>query len=167
MDFNLKGVLDVVGPTAGLIFASWLFLSFLGQRYSVGYERYRALIKEYREQQGRSARRTLLGEQILLYKRRCEQMKVATNLGVVAALFLITTIIAATLNVIFPAADFLKYVSAAASMIGLLLVSGGAVLVMIENTHIQQALDGEIADIPELAPNAGSGARAAFEEKRS
>src|SRR4051794_21456377 len=167
MDLNLKGVLDAVGPTAGLIFASWLFLSFLGQRYAAGYERYRALISEYRDQEGRSPRHKLLGEQILLYKRRCEQMKIATNLGVLAAMFLITTLVAAALVAIFPAAELLKYVSAASSIVGLLLVLAGACIVMRENTLIQHALDGELADIPELAKEAGGGARAAFEEKHS
>ena len=94
-------------------------------------------------------------------------MKLATNLGVAAALFRSQLLVAAALLAIFPAAAILKYVSAASAILGLLLVFAGACVVMRENTSIQYALDGEIADIPELAPRAGEGARAAFEQNES
>jgi hypothetical protein len=49
MEFKLKDVLDAVGPTASLIFAAWIYLSFLQQRYSSGYQNYRDLVSMYRD----------------------------------------------------------------------------------------------------------------------
>jgi hypothetical protein len=87
--FELKDLLQALGPTASLIFAAWIFLSFLQSRYSAAYERYRSLLDEFRQHSNRDRRRESLHEQILEYKRRCEQMRRATNLGVIAAICLI------------------------------------------------------------------------------
>jgi hypothetical protein len=80
-EFDLKDLLEAVGPTASLIFAAWIFLTFLQARYTAAYERFRALIAELRSHRGQDQRRTSLRQQILLYKRRCEQMRLATNIG--------------------------------------------------------------------------------------
>jgi hypothetical protein len=84
LEFQLKDLLQAVGPTASLIFAAWIFLSFLQSRYTSAYERYRSLLQEFRTHEAKDRRRETLQDQILEYKRRCEQMKTATNIGVIA-----------------------------------------------------------------------------------
>jgi hypothetical protein len=48
MDFELKDVLGAIGPSASIVFAAWIFMGFLQQRYTAAYERYRSLIEDYR-----------------------------------------------------------------------------------------------------------------------
>src|SRR3954462_9829864 len=95
--YDLKDVLTAVGPTASLIFAAWIFLSFLQQRYTTAYERYRSLISEYRQGNLQDQRKRSVRDQILMYKQRCEQMRLATNIGVIWAIRLLNTRIGATL----------------------------------------------------------------------
>ena len=56
MDFELKEVLNTAGPTATLVFASWIFLTYLNQRYISAYYRYRSLISEYRNHRDQDQR---------------------------------------------------------------------------------------------------------------
>jgi len=154
MAFQAKDVLDALGPNATLIFAAWIFLSFLQQRYSSAYGRYRELIAEYREHGEHDYRRTSLSEQILQYKRRCELMRLATNIGVVSAIFLIAGLVAAALGAIFDAPLF-KYGTAFGSVVGLLLVIAAAAVVLVENTRIQGAIESDISDIEDLRGRAG------------
>jgi F0F1-type ATP synthase assembly protein I len=155
MDFKLKEVLEAIGPTASLVFASWIFLSYLEQRYSAAYTRYRALINDYREnmEHAHEHRKGSVKGQIVLYKRRCEQMKLATNLGVIAAIFLLLTLITGALNAAMKDWDFLKYIGTVSALIGLVLVMGAAVLVVMENNLIQMAIDSEVADLPDVVPH--------------
>src|SRR4051812_14667638 len=158
MQFQMKDLLEAIGPSASLIFASWIFLSFLQARYSSAYDRYRALIQERRERlradgdepQGSCDRhqQSVTG-QIALYRRRCEQMRLATNIGVAAAILLIMTILAGGVQVVLPQARFLSYVGAAGALLGLLLLILAAVFVLMENVLIQHAMNDEAADLPE------------------
>jgi hypothetical protein len=89
---------------------------------------------------------------VLLYKRRCEQMRLATNLGVAAAAFLTTTLLAAALFIAFhKTPEALKYVSLGSSLVGLLLLIAAAAVALVENTLLQRAIDSEISDIRELS----------------
>src|SRR3954468_12593548 len=101
MDFELKDLLDAIGPTASLIFAAWIFLTFLQARYTSAYQQYRSLIAELRDHREHDYRRESLRSQILDYKRRCEQMRLATHIGIISAMFLISTLIFATLGTMF------------------------------------------------------------------
>src|SRR3954470_17003472 len=101
MYFKSKDFLEAIGPSASLIFASWIFLSFLQTRYTAAYERYRSLIDERRQNltqkpdegvTDEDRHQRSLGGQIGLYRRRCEHMRLATNIGVIAAMLLIITI---------------------------------------------------------------------------
>jgi hypothetical protein len=74
-DFRLKDLLEALGPTASLIFAAWIFLTFLQSRYTASYERYRTLIDEFRHHDNRDHRRNSLRDQILEYKLRCEKKR--------------------------------------------------------------------------------------------
>ncbi len=149
-EFRLKDLLEAVGPTASLIFAAWIFLSFLQQRYMTAYEHYRELIAEFRSHEQRDRRRESLGQQILEYKHRCEQMRLATQIGVVAAICLISSIVLAAVNAMDSQLSALKYLCAAGAIGGLLLVIWAAVLVMMENARLQVIIDSDLSDIPDL-----------------
>jgi hypothetical protein len=151
MSFELKDFLEAVGPSASLIFAAWIFLSFLQERYVSAYDRYRAMIDAYRHGEENDERRRNVRDQILLYKQRCEQMRKATNIGVVAAITLIAALMTAGLDVMLGGTEVLNYVSSICALLGLALVIAAAIYVIAENTLIQQALDEEPSDIEDLA----------------
>jgi hypothetical protein len=150
MSFELKDLLQAIGPTASLIFAAWIFLSFLQQRYTTAYELYRALLSELRQHKEQDPRRASLCGQIMEYKHRCEQMRLAAHIGLLAAIALISTIVMAALNTIDDRLVALKYLAALLSVVGLLLVIWAAVLVLIENLRLQRIIDSDLSDIPEL-----------------
>jgi hypothetical protein len=156
MDFSMKDFMQAIGPSASLIFASWIFLSFLQTRYTSAYDRYRSLVNERRQQlessepQGNDRHQQSIAGQIDLYRRRCESMRLATNIGVSAAMLLIVTIITSGLQVMLPQVGALKLIGAATAMLGLLLLIVAAVFVIIENVQIQHAMNDEASDLPEL-----------------
>ena len=89
------------------------------------------VLDAYRHPGAGETRRASLGDQILQYKRRCEYMRLATNIGIVAAVVLIGGLIAGALHTIF-GVEALKYVSAAGAVFGLIGVIAGAIVVLIE-----------------------------------
>jgi hypothetical protein len=146
MQIDLTKFLEAVGPNASLIFASWIFLSFLQSRYSDAYDRYRSLVQEVREHgHNDNEHQSSVKDQVALYKHRCEQMRVATNIGVIPAMLLIVAILVGGLHVIFDA-NVLTYICVGAAIMGLALVIVAAAFVLRENTLIQHAIDGEVAD---------------------
>jgi hypothetical protein len=155
MDFKLNEVLNTVGPTASLIFAAWIYLSFLQQRYSSGYENYRKLISQYRDGNLSGKRKDVVAGQILLYKKRFELMRMAMRNGIYAAIVLILAIVVAAFNAIFPDNGILKYVGAAFAISGLLLVILAAAPVLLENRHLQDVVESDLADLPDLSEKAG------------
>jgi Protein of unknown function (DUF2721) len=155
MQFELKDILNAIGPSASIVFAAWIFMGYLQQRYSVALERYRSLIDQCR-QGGQAASRTdNLRDQVLLYRRRFNLMRRATNIGLSAAILLISTLILAAVNVVLPDLKVLKYFGAAGAVVGLALVIVATALVILENTIIRRAVDGELLDVPELAGAVG------------
>ncbi|MBV8361876.1 MAG: DUF2721 domain-containing protein [Deltaproteobacteria bacterium] len=155
MNFELKDILQAVGPNAALIFAAWIFMDFLQQRYLSALERYRLLISDYREGRMGKDRHRNIKDQVLLYKHRCELMRSATNLGLIAAILLILTLIGAAFNVIWPGLTFLKYMSTGFALAGLAMIIVAAIIAIFENSIIQRAIDAELLDIPELARQTG------------
>jgi hypothetical protein len=81
MDFDLKDVLGAIGPSAALVFASWIFLGFLEQRYVAAYERFRKLVEQYRANQSSKTRHQNLRDQIRLDRVRCDQIRTANTLA--------------------------------------------------------------------------------------
>jgi hypothetical protein len=150
VNFELKDLLEAIGPTASLVFAAWIFLSFLESRYVACFERYRELANEYRSG-GPEDRHASVKAQVRLYRRRCEWIRLSTNIGLVSAVLLLFTLIFAGLNVVFSGHSWLPAGAAVCSIVGLLLVVIAAAIVIIENTLIGSALRAEVADIPELA----------------
>jgi hypothetical protein len=159
MDFQLKDVLEMLGPNAGLMFAAWIFLQFVQSRYIASYEDYRALIDRYRSQAPDDPRRRSVADEILVHRRRCTQMRRATNFGAASAMALTGSLVAAALTSMLHA-DFLKYVSAPLAIIGLLLVLVAAVLVYKENNELQAAMDRELSDVPDLRKHLQPGGKA-------
>jgi hypothetical protein len=151
MTFELKDFLEALGPSASLIFAAWIFLSFLQERYTSAYDRYRSMIDGYRHASDDDPHRSSIRRQIVLYRTRCEQMRRATNLGVIAAIALIASVIAAGVDVMLGGTGALKYVSSLAALLGLALVIAAATYVLRENRAIREAMDEEPADVPELS----------------
>jgi Protein of unknown function (DUF2721) len=165
--FDLQDLLQAVGPTASLIFAAWIFLTFLQSRYSASYDRYRALIAEFRTHNEHDRRRESLGQQILAYKRRCEQMRMATNIGVISAIVLISALIFAAVGTMYDTASLWKYLTAACAIIGLLLVIWAASYVILENRAIQQLLEEDLSDVPDLRERAGQSSPRSWSSHRS
>jgi hypothetical protein len=153
MDFELKDVVEAVGPNASLVFASWIFMTFLQARYSAAYDRYRSLINDYREGLDGKRKDVIKGE-ILLYRQRVDYMRRATNLGLYAAMLLIGTLIVGALDAMFGNPPFFKYLGSLCALGGLATVIWSACLVVKENVLIKQAISGEVRDIPELADEA-------------
>lgn len=148
-DFELKDLLQAIGPTASLIFAAWIFLSFLQTRYSDAYNRYRELIAELRKHGENDSRRRSLVDQVLEYKLRCEQMRKATQIGVISAIFLISAQILAALGTMLQI-EALKWITAVLALVGLILVIWAASHVLTENARIQLIIDSDISDMPDL-----------------
>lgn len=154
MDFQLKDVLGAIGPNASMIFASWIFMTFLEARYSNSYDRYRSLIDSYRDGID-GARKDIIRAEIRIYRRRVDTMRQALNLGMYAAIMLISALIAGALDAVLGNPPVLKYVGTVLAIGGLLLVIWSATKVVHENTLIRQAIGGEVKDIPELADDSG------------
>ena len=47
MDFDLSNVLKAIGPTASIVFAAWIFMGFLQQRYDTAVARYQDMIEAF------------------------------------------------------------------------------------------------------------------------
>ena len=145
MSIDLKELLQTVGPTASLVFAAWIFLSYLQTRYEAAAIRFRELLDEYRDEKN-SQRHQSVRRQILLYQRRCSCMRRATNIGVVSAMLLILTLILGALNVVAPNRLW-PSIGAVLAIVGLGLVVLAASLVLYENKLMQRALDDEMSDV--------------------
>lgn len=154
MDFQLKDVMGAIGPNASIIFASWIFMGFLETRYSNAYNRYRSLIDSYRDGLD-GARKDIIRGEIKMYRKRVDVMRQATNLGMYAAIMLISSIIVAALEPIVGHLPFLKYAGTVLSIGGLALLIWSAGKVVHENTLIRQAIGAEVKDIAELADDSG------------
>lgn len=146
--FSLKDVLEVVGTTASLVFASWLFLSLLQQRYSSGFDRYRELVEMYRKGL-EGPRKQVVREQILLYKVRIRYMRYSTNLGLGAAVLLILSLMMGALEAMV-GGDLVKYAGTVCVLLGLAMVIVAALLMAAENLLIVKAIDSELTDIADL-----------------
>lgn len=121
MDFELKDVMEAVGPSAALAFAAWLFLQLLQQRYTSAYTRYREMVDNFRTGvEGK--RRDVIKSEILIYRKRVLYMLYATNTGMVAAILLLLALISSGLDAVFKW-DWLKYIGATGIVVGVALVA--------------------------------------------
>jgi hypothetical protein len=153
--FELSDILKAIGPSASIIFAAWIFMGFLQQRYDAAISRYRGAISDYRSFKHAPDRRDNVQEQILVYKRRCELMGYACFSGLASAILFLLTMIAGGLDVIIPHKPALALLGAGTALGGFGLVIAATVLVIFEATYTQRQLDTELLDVPDLANKTG------------
>src|ERR1700712_394376 len=119
---QLGEVLKAIGPNASIVFAAWIFMGFLQQRYDSAIGRYREAVGDYRSNDHEEDRAGNLKDQILTYQHRCRLMGWATLTGLVAAILLIATLIFGALDVIIPKNAIISAGGTAAAIICFLLV---------------------------------------------
>ena len=167
MTVDISSIFKALGPAASIIFAAWIFMGFLQTRYDSAVDRYRALIGQYRKGDISDGRRSNLTDEILVYKRRCELMNVASVVGIVSAIILILALIFGEFALVFPHQDVAKYLAAASALIGLVLVIVASTIVILESTIIHRQLRSELMDVPELARGTGHEPGSISDEKSS
>jgi hypothetical protein len=151
MDFEVKDALQVVGQNAGVVFAAWIFMSFLQQRYVAALDRYRQLVNDYRAGNRSEARRPALRDQVMAYRRRVHEMRLATNLGIYSAWQLLASLIVGLLSTVFGDNALFRALAVVLPAGGLITVMVAAGLVVRENVEIKKELDEEPLDVPDLA----------------
>lgn len=152
--FQLNAVLKAIGPNASIIFAAWIFMGFLQQRYDAALDRYRSAVGDYRSEAHEGDRTSNLKRQVLSYRRRCKLMAWATLIGLVAAILLIGSLILGALNAIVPNIAIVTVSGIVAAIGGFVLVIGAAIIVIVEGWVVSQQIDDELRDVPELAEGA-------------
>jgi uncharacterized membrane protein YraQ (UPF0718 family) len=150
---QLGDVLKAIGPNASIVFAAWIFMGFLQQRYDSAIDRYREAVGDYRSNDHAEDRAGNLKDQILTYRMRCKLMGWATLIGLVAAILLIAALIFGALDVIVPRNTFITAAGTATSILGFVLVIVAACVVIAEGSIVRRQLDDELRDVPDLANN--------------
>lgn len=146
----LDEVLKATGPNAAIVFAAWIFMGFLQQRSDNAVARYREAIEDYRSHDHGESRGANLKDQVLILRHRCTLMGRATLSGVVAAILLISALLAAALDVIVPGTEAIPTIGVAANLTGFAMVIVAALFVIVEARVLRRQLDKEIGDMPEL-----------------
>lgn len=155
MSFDLSDILKAIGPNASIIFAAWIFMGFLQQRYDAAVARYLAAISDFRSAEHAPDRRDNVREQIVLFKRRCQLMNYACFAGLASAILFLLTMIAGGLEVITPGNALLTIAGTGATFGGFALVIAATILVLIEASYTRRQFDAELLDVPDLARRTG------------
>ncbi len=150
MELNLKDILNTAAPTATLVFAAWIFLGLVSSRLQSAIDRCQALADEYRRGHAQEERKRHICEQIRLYRERSRQLQKTMGLGMIAAIFLILTLMNATVSMIRPDLLFLAQISIGCSLGGMLLLMLAVAFMLSENAKLPKALESEVGDIPEV-----------------
>ena len=153
---HLSDVLKAIGPNAAIVFAAWIFMGFLQQRYDGALDRYRKAVGDYRSNAHEDDRTTNLKDQVLAYRRRCRLMGLASNVGLVAAILLIGSLIFGAVDVLLPNTVLITVYGTAAALGGFALVIVAAVIVLVEGRLVEQQIDDELRDIRDLSREAGN-----------
>ena len=154
---QLSEVLKAIGPNASIVFAAWIFMGFLQQRYDAAIDRYRSAVGDYRSEPHDDGRRGNLKEQLLKYRYRCKLMAWSTMVGLVSAILLIAALIFGALDVITPKNAVITTAGIASSMLGFILVIVAAIIVLVEGLVVSRQLDDELTDVPDLNEAVGGG----------
>jgi len=153
---HLGDVLKAIGPNASIVFAAWIFMGFLQQRYDAALGRYQQAVGDYRSEAHDAGRANNLKAQVLAYRRRCRLMSRASLIGLVAAILLISALIFGALDVIAPAAT-ITVLGITTAIGGFVLVIVAAIIVIFEGRIVIRQIDDELRDVPNLADQAGDG----------
>lgn len=119
---ELGDVLKAIGPNASIVFAAWIFMGFLQQRYDSAIDRYRGAVGAYRSGDHSNERRDDLREQIGAYRRRCAAMGRALLSGLAAAMLLIAALLFGALDVIMPHVPVIAWAGTVCAIVGFALV---------------------------------------------
>jgi len=156
MHFQLSDVLKAVGPTASMIFAAWIFLSFLQTRYDAAVERYRELVEGYRKAEQSREEALRAKREITVLARRCTVMSYAITVGLVSAVLLLITVIGGALDVMIPDSPVIGLVSSVSSVLGLGLVIVAAGLVIFDSVGAPGQIRQELRDVPDIEGRAAA-----------
>lgn len=151
---QLGEVLKAIGPNASIVFAAWIFMGFLQQRYDSAIDRYREAVGDFRSNEHDERRTGNLKDQILTYQHRCRLMGDATLLGLVAAILLIASLMFGAADVLVPKQPVITTAGVLTSMLGFALVILAACFVIAEGRIVRRQLDDELRDVPALAREA-------------
>ena len=154
---QLSDVLKAIGPNASIVFAAWIFMGFLQQRYDAALGRYQQAVGDYRSEGHDAGRADNLKAQVLSYRRRCRLMSRASLIGLVAAILLISSLILGALDIIVPQSATLTVLGVATAIGGFVLVIVAAFIVIAEGRIVVRQIDDELRDVPNLADGAGGG----------
>ena len=152
---QLTNVLKAIGPNASIIFAAWIFMGFLQQRYDGAVTRYRDAVGDYRSAEHEGDRASNLKRQVLLYRRRCKLMAWATLIGLLAAILLISSLLFGALDAIAPKIAIITTSGTIAAVAGFVLIIVAAIIVIVEGLVVSQQIDDELRDVPDLAEGTG------------
>ena len=158
---QLDDVLKAIGPNASIVFAAWIFMGFLQQRYDSAIDRYRGAVGDYRDGDHGEARSDNLRDQVVAYRRRCRLMGLALLTGLFAAMLLIASLMFGALDVIVPGVPPIAWAGTASALGGFGLVIAAALIVVRESALVTRELDNELRDVPDLAESTGNRAGAA------
>ena len=147
---QLSDFLKAIGPNAAIVFAAWIFMGFLQQRYDSAVDRFRDAVGDFRSHAHKGDRSHNLKDQILLYRRRCRLMGWATLVGLVSAILLISSLIFGGLDVIAPHRPWILFGGVSTSFLGFALVITAAAIVIVEGLIVNRQLDDETRDVPDL-----------------
>jgi hypothetical protein len=148
---KLTDVLEAIGPNASIVFAAWIFMGFLQQRYDSAADRYRGAVGDFRSSDHEDERARNLKDQIVTYRHRCQLMTRATLLGLIAAMLLIASLIFGALSVLLPDVTLITVCGVFTSIAGFVLVIAAALIVVMEGKIVRRQIDDELRDVPELA----------------
>ena len=151
---QLGDVLKAMGPNAAIVFAAWIFMGFLQQRYDAAIDRYRAVIGDYRSGDHDAERGANIKDQILSYRQRCALMAWATLAGLVAAILLIASLMLGAIDVMVPRVAAVTIGGIVAALGGFTLVIVAALIVVAEGQIVRRQMDDELRDVPDLARDA-------------
>jgi hypothetical protein len=152
---QLDDVLKAIGPNASIVFAAWIFMGFLQQRYDSAIDRYRGAVGDYRSGDHGDERSDNLRDQVAAYRRRCWLMGHALRAGLAAAILLIATLVIGAFDVIVPHVPVISWAGTATAILGFGLVIVSALIVWRESGLVTRELDNELRDVPELARATG------------
>lgn len=154
---QLSDVLKAIGPNASIVFAAWIFMGFLQQRYDAAFGRYQQAVGDYRSNGHDAGRADNLKAQVLAYRRRCRLMSRASLVGLVAAILLITSLVFGALDVLMPQSTTITTCGVATAIGGFVLVIAAAFIVIAEGRIVRRQIDDELRDVSILAEEAGGG----------
>lgn len=154
---QLSDILKAIGPNASIVFAAWIFMGFLQQRYDAAFGRYQQAVGDYRSNGHDAGRADNLKAQVLAYRRRCRLMSRASLVGLVAAILLITSLVFGALDVLMPQSATITACGVATAIGGFVLVIAAAFIVIAEGRIVRRQIDDELRDVSILAEEAGGG----------